>query len=123
MKPILKALATIAILATTSAFANEPWDKTDKTLFAGFTALRTIDMLQTVNIARNPDKYYETNTLLGEHPSQGKVIGFFVATQAIAWLAADYMSPKARKLFLTGGIVVSAGFVGHNAKIGLGVRF
>ena len=125
------AVAAIALVAgtmttPTASFAseNEPWSKTDKALFAGLTALRAVDMAQTMSIAANPEKYHEaTNLFLGSHPSRGKVAGFFILSHGLIWLATDYMSPKARKIFLSGGIAIEAAFVGHNASLGITVKF
>ena len=33
-------------------------------------SLHTIDMVQTIRIAKNPDKFRELNPLLGKHPSK-----------------------------------------------------
>jgi hypothetical protein len=87
------------------------------------TVIRAIDMAQTLEIARCPKEYLETNTLLGDHPSQGAVVGYFLASHALMYLAADAMPHKWRKGFLAGGIAVSASFVQNNYRIGLTGRF
>ena len=38
-----------------------------------FNILQPIDMLQTLEIANNDD-YYETNPILGKHPSEAHVV-------------------------------------------------
>jgi hypothetical protein len=124
MTKLTLTLSALALLTAVSAHANEPWDKTDKALFAGFTAIRAVDMAQTLQIARNPDQYREaTNPFLGQHPSPGKVVGTFLATHALIWLATDYMSPKARKIVYSIGIAFEGAVVGRNFSIGLTGRF
>lgn len=115
--------AAVVLTASNTSFANDKWDNSDKALFATYTVVRAADMAQTINIARNPDRFHEMNPLLGRHPSEQKVIGFFIISHALIWLAADYMPPKARKLFLTGGIAIEAGFVANNSRLGIKVSF
>jgi hypothetical protein len=118
-----KLLAAIVLTASSAAFAGEPWSTADKALFGALTVTSLADMAQTLQIAKQPDQYLEINPLIGRHPSKGKVIGYFMITHALAWAAADYMSPKLRRAFLTGGIVISAAFVKHNSSIGLEIKF
>lgn len=54
--------------------AADKWTKPQKEWWAMYTLGSTGDWLQTRQIAKNPDKYYERNTYtLGRHPSVGKV--------------------------------------------------
>ena len=50
-------------------YYQEPLTEKDKSLIVTSTILQGIDMLQTLEIANN-DKYYETNPILGKHPSE-----------------------------------------------------
>lgn len=122
------ALTTLALTLSLSA-AAAPWDKTDKTLFAGFTSARVADMAQTLQIARRPTGiesgyvYTETNPLIGASPSVGRVLTYFAVSHALVWLVADHLPAKTRKAFLTGAVVISAQFVQRNAELGINVRF
>jgi dimethylglycine dehydrogenase len=48
------------------------------------------DYLQTLEISRNPDKYYERNPILGNHPSQGEVTAYFVGAYALMTAGAEF---------------------------------
>lgn len=56
-------------------------------------AMLAIDWWQTLAIARQPDSFYETNIILGKHPSAARVSCYFAVCIAvlgaligIAWL-------------------------------------
>jgi hypothetical protein len=125
MNLLKSILAALALITAMSAHANEPWDKTDKALFAGLTAVRIVDMAQTLQIARRPYsagpglRYEETNPFIGRNPSSAYVVSYFAASHALAYLITDYLSPKTRKAFLTGAVVFSASYVKNNVSIGL----
>lgn len=127
-------LITIALTSALSVALGHPahaseWDAADKALFAGFSVARVADMAQTLQIARRPEKispgttYYETNPLMGKHPSTGTVVAYFALSHALVWLVADQLAPKTRKAFLVGTIIISAGYVKRNAEIGISVKF
>ena len=116
-------LAALAITASSSVLAADPWSTEDKAMYAAYTALRIVDMGQTLNIARNPDKFHERNPLLGSHPSEGKVAGFFIGSHIVMTVAAHYMPSEYRKWFLRTGTVIELGMVGNNAKLGVKVDF
>ena len=99
------------------------WDTTDKLLFAGFVVANAIDASQSVNIAKNPDQYYETNPLIGKHPSEGEIWLFKAAVVGgMYWLARD-AKPAHRKIMLLIGNAIVLTAVNHNRTIGLHVRF
>lgn len=99
------------------------WDTADKLLFAGFVVVNAIDASQSINIVKNPDLYYETNPILGKHPSEGEIWLFKAAVVGgMYWLVKD-AKPASRKfmLLVANAIVLTA--VNHNRTIGLHVRF
>jgi len=67
------------------------------------------DMLTTLDIAKHPN-LVEENPLMGQHPSDGKVLGYFAATGVLHYLVT-------REL-----VRLEVGMVAHNYSIGLRVR-
>jgi len=82
-----------------------------------------LDYRQTISIARQPERYYETNPVLGEHPSVGKVNTYFMASVAVKNAIFFSLPEKYRIPFGIGCSVVSFGYVEHNRAIGLRVNF
>ena len=80
------------------------------------------DWAQTRQIAKNPDKWFETNKLLGVHPSVSRVDTYFAVVLAgytVVYLAlVKYVPPTA---FLCGAIVaaIEAYVVYNNNKLGI----
>lgn len=101
--------------------AADPWTTEQKVLQVAYTALHFADTLQTLQIARQPEKYWERNPLLGKHPSEGKVYGYMAASYAAELLVAHYLASKYRTWFLGGATAFKAGLVIHNSSIGLRV--
>jgi len=121
---ILIIVFFIAGCASMSA-PRDPWTKTDTALQVTYSALHIMDWSQTLHSARNPEKYYETNPLLGSHPSEGRV-NSMLALSLIAHTTVAYILPKPYRgywqLFWM-GVEVEA--VKHNraAGIGLSIHF
>ena len=94
----MKIILIIFLLLGTKSHAidlekyyKEPLTEKDKSLIVASTILQGIDMLQTLEIANN-DKYYETNPILGKHPSEFQVIAYFV-TRAYTLSELTKMTP------------------------------
>lgn len=62
-------------------------------LLVTLLVLLVIDWRQTLSIARNPERWYERNPALGEHPSVARVHVWFaliaLSVLGIAWLCRD----------------------------------
>lgn len=97
------------------------WSSADSARQWTYTALHIADWGQTLDIVGRPDEYHETNPLLGEHPSRGKVNRYMATTLAAHWLIASWLPAKPRRAFQYVTLTVEAGMVAHNYR--LGVRF
>jgi hypothetical protein len=64
-----------------------------------FQALLIADWKQTRQIARAPDRYFERNPILGNHPSVGRVDTYMFAAGVLHWVIAANLSPKWRQQF------------------------
>lgn len=100
-----------------------PFSGDDKTRQKVILATQFIDMLQTRDIANNPDKYYEKNPMLGEHPSEGDVAKYFVASMLGNYLLSKALPPKLRPYFQNVSIGTQAGMITNNANLGIGFKF
>jgi hypothetical protein len=100
-----------------------PFSDDDKTRQKVILATQFIDMLQTRDIANNPDKYFEKNPILGEHPSEGDVAKYFVASMLGNYLLSKALPPKLRPYFQNLSIGTQAGMITNNANLGIGLGF
>ena len=120
------AALTILVCITTGAelaLAFDPWSNQDYILHGVFTVLTAVDMMQTLKIAREPDDYYERNPILGRHPSEGEVVGYFAAAWVAKTLVVHVLPAEWRPYAQAVAISVSLGCVVNNFSIGLGFGF
>lgn len=123
-KEALIACLVILLCALASrANAADTWTVPDTALQVAVTAALYEDYKQTEQIASEPSRYHETNPILGEHPSGGKVRNYFIGS-ALASAGIAYVLPKPyREAFQAGVLGVEVVAIGHNKHIGLSVRF
>lgn len=112
----------LAILLIAWPVSARDWTGEEIGWGAAAAAVRLADWAQTRNIVRNPDRFRETNPLIGEHPSRGRVDGSFVLGSALLFGLAHYL-PEYRKQILKWFVVLGAGVVARNASIGVRMRF
>lgn len=115
-----KFILALSLFISTPAFA---WSDGDTKREAVYLTLHTMDWLQTREIARNPARWYETNSILGEQPSIGRVNNYFALTGLAHILVSKALNPKYRKVFQYVTIGIEGGVVVHNYSIGIEVRF
>ena len=120
---LLLVLSILLIWLPGRSLAGEPWDGTDKALGAAALTLWAVDFGQTRYIAKNPDRFYENNPLLGKHPSVSRVNNYFVGVGIAGYLFANYLSSDNRKMFLATFSVVELGVTRHNRYVGIKVDF
>lgn len=120
MKRIVTILC-LSFLIGCSAVQVDPWAKADMVREVVYLGVKAIDYGQTMTIANNPDKYYEYNPILGDHPSPEWVTSYFIST-AVAHFAIAYVLPsKYRKWWQYTFMAGSAGLVIHNKNMGIGL--
>lgn len=88
------------------------------------TVLWVADWMQTRDIAKNPDRYYETNRTLGNHPSVRDVDQYMAGTLALNWALMETLPADSnlKRLAQRLNISVRDNYTCHNSAIGLGVR-
>jgi hypothetical protein len=85
------------------------------------------DMLTTLDIARHPN-LAEENPLMGQHPTDGRVLGYFAVTGALHYLVTRELVRESVPAPLVQtwealGIGLEVGMVAHNYSTGLRARF
>lgn len=118
---LFTAILIISLLIPTMAVAGG-WNKVDTILFASSTALTFVDYKQTIQITRNPDKYWEMNPALGRHPSESRVRNHFIIGAVGGWFVADYLKGWKRTAFLATWFLLEAWCVNNNIEAGIEVK-
>ena len=86
-------------------------------------SLLVIDWGQTRYIAHNLHKYYETNPILGKHPSVGRVDTYFttvIAGYTLAYCTLPKRYMKSVSWFVIG---LEAGTVARNYQLRIRIQF
>ena len=103
--------------------AADPWETTDYALAGAAVAALAVDWGQTRHIAKNPNRFIETNPVLGTAPSVGKVDAYFVGAM-VGTVALAYVLPSDwRQLFLGGVLALELGVVQQNRSLGIKMAF
>ena len=121
---MIKLILILLLLVPCSvgAFEIDEWTTRDTILQVTCSALKTIDWLQTREIAVNP-KYYELNPILGKHPSRRKVDIYFAST-LVGHAAISYLLPHPyRTWWQCCWIGISATTVTRNYRLGIRFNF
>jgi len=119
-----RLIAILLCLLSFTAHAENEWSFEDKTWGATAGALLLGDWATTNYMTHhyNGTTYYETNPILGQHPTANRVnLYFLVATPAV-YLSANYF-PEYRKEILMAVSAVELVAVGNNLHIGLKFQF
>lgn len=114
--------AGAALLFPAPACADD-WREADTTREAIYLTLLAVDWAQTRNIARNPDRWQEYNPFLGDHPSVGRVDGYFITSGLLHVGIASALPARYRDVYQALGIGFQAGVVGHNFSLGISAKF
>lgn len=121
---VLSILWTVMLFGVPSkSFAFDEWSTRDYTLQATWTVLHIVDWGQTLDTAKNPDRFYEKNPLMGEHPSVSRVNTFMALGAVINPLFIHVLPSKWRPYFQAVFIAEKVYCVGNNYRIGLHVNF
>ena len=110
------------LLIPSFCFASDDFSTTDKSLELGYIALTAIDWRQTQDIVRH-EGYYETNPIMGKHPTNARINTYFTGMIA-GHVLVDYLLPSQYRGYweLMGISVELTGVLG-NRKIGLSGKF
>jgi len=86
------------------------------------STLWAVDCLQTIEISRSKE-YWETNKILGEHPSEEAVYAYFTGAIIGSFIIAKALPKKYRKYWQ--GFFIGVGYSSsiHNHNIGVRITF
>ena len=118
----MKALAFLALVLLAQPAHADEWTDEDTIAEAAYLALHVIDWGQTRNMALR-DGYYEHNPALGIKPHSDRVNLHFAAGAVLHPLVARALPRPWREGWFTLSIIVEAGIVAGNHRIGLKVDF
>lgn len=117
------AIAALLSLATCNHCARaDELSTADKQRQYIYTALHLIDWRQTMDIPRHPEQY-ETNVVLGKHPSNSRIHLYFASTLAAHYLIVEALPAEYRAAFQNVTIGVEAGMTQSNFSLGLSASF
>jgi hypothetical protein len=122
--PILAAMAALA--ASCTVHADEPDTSTPLTEWV-YQGTAAADMLTTLDIAKHP-ALQEDNPILGPHPSQGRIVGYFALTGVLHWaITRELVNGNVPRPIIQGweaaGIALEVSMVAHNYSLGLRMTF
>jgi hypothetical protein len=105
-----------------SAPSDRDWSAEQIALGVTLGMLLAADWAQTRYIASHPGEYYETNAILGRHPTRGQVDAYFAGYSLLWWALAEFL-PQWRTGILGAGVLGSARFVIRNRQLGIKFEF
>ena len=115
-------LSVFILLYAFPAFSRD-WKKEDTQREIIWTAILFVDYGQTMNIAKNPDKYYEYNPILGKHPSPSSVDIYMLSAAILHPVISYYLPPNYRKWWQYITIGIEMGAITNNFIAGIGISF
>jgi hypothetical protein len=127
-----KAIFTAAIMAASISANAAPWyeegefltgSKLKDGLWIGMNTAIVIDWAQTRYIADNPDRFIETNNVLGPHPTTGEVNAYFVKLLAFQNGVYYFLPENLKPVWTTGALVYWVDLISDNREIGIRMQF
>ena len=120
---MLRLTLIILILLLAAPVSAGSWDEENTRLHVPLTALMIVDYGQTLYIADHPIIYYETNVIMGNHPSRRKVTEYFMLSYLTITGITWALPAKWSHWYQKGVITVEAYYTVHNKSIGIGFSF
>jgi hypothetical protein len=102
--------------------SRDPWTKQDTYWQLGVLVTQIIDWGQTREIATNPN-YYETNKILGEHPTLQEVDRYFIACIAGNYLISKALPNNWRRKWQIGSMLFQTYYINNNYELGIKTNF
>lgn len=125
---IIAVIFVLASIFSPPVHAESNWTTTDTVWQAAVLTTLALDWSQTRTIAKNPDKYHELNPILGEHPSVGRVNGYFAAVTLGHTAVAILLPTKVetfgykwnpRRVWQATTVAVEVGAITNNIVVGI----
>jgi len=119
---IVLSLLLFPKIAQAGSLFFQPFSGTDYALYALDVTANSADMLTTLDI-KNVPYHYETNVIMGPHPSDAVVIGYFLAVDALEGVIGYMLPPVLRKTLFMVDIGVESYVTVNNFHMGLRFAF
>ena len=119
---VVMVLTALSANAAPRWWEKHEWSHTDTALQLSYTALHIADWGQSLDIENHPN-HFETNPVLGSHPTRGEINTYFATTLALHWLIARALPQKWRNQFQLGTIALEFDVVSDNRSAGIRVNF
>lgn len=119
MKKLL--LCLLLVTGMQGAWAGELTELEQKRELLVYTTL-TLDAMQTLDIKNHPD-LYETNPLLGRHPSDAKIVAYFVGAGFGHYAVAKALPSEYRAAWQYGWAALEITTIIRNRKLNLRFNF
>jgi hypothetical protein len=114
-----RAAVVMAMMASLVGPARaDEWTRADTAFEVTYAVLHVADWRQTVDLVRNHPDRHETNPILGSHPSQAKVDGYFLAALGGHVLVARVLPMPYRRLWQCAWIGIEGTYVRRNHVYG-----
>jgi hypothetical protein len=120
LRVLLKILVLFNLISPIGAYAS--WSNEDTERQIAFTVLSFIDYKQTQEIVKDPTRK-ESNFILGSNPAAQTVSIYFFCTTLGHYMVSKRLSDENRKLWQQIWLIIETGYVGHNYKVGIRIRF
>ena len=88
-----------------------------------FQLVNAIDTFQTLEIVEHSDLYYETNPILGKHPKNYEVVGYFVIRGYLHYEITKWLPSKYRLPWLTITVLPQIPIIKHNHNLGIRIAW
>jgi hypothetical protein len=122
MKILSFIFFVLCVLFPTQSKADlSDWSETDKHLLLASEISLYLDWRQTLDI-KSHSNFYETNPILGQHPSNSRVDIYFGSVMAGTYVIANQLDEN-RSLFLGGITLVEVFTILKNRRLGLSFSF
>ena len=112
-----------ALLMCFGVARADDWTTQDTIRQVALQTALTADWMQTRQIAKHPESWYETNAMLGDHPSVARVNQYFIASSLVAYGIARALPEKWRLPYQYLYIGYEGNFFANNLRFGINVEF
>jgi hypothetical protein len=122
VKAYILIFSIVLIITPVASHSFDEWSKRDIALESAWITLNIIDWSQTRYISKHPE-FYESNPILGRHPSISAVDTYFAAGTLLHIGVTHILPSKYRPYWQMITIMGSGACVINNNRIGVGLNF
>lgn len=112
-------IMTLSLLTPSSSYSFGSWNQETTARELCFLFSLSTDWKQTLEIAKNPDKFSEANPILGEHPDESKVHTYFAACALTHAFVAYMLPPEYSKIWQVTWIGIQSSVTDSNRDNGI----